>query len=146
MRADLLEFVTACGFKQWSNVTNPCFCCNSRRDDLYNFPASIATASWQQKDAKDYDKRVRANMLERRVNNSGTLLRLKDALRANEELGGFVLPLPFGELNLPAGVRLVELGDVTDIHSLAELETPATLFFFNAKGDFGLNFVCPLFA
>ena len=28
MRADLLEYVGACRFKQWSHVEHPCFCCD----------------------------------------------------------------------------------------------------------------------
>eukprot|EP00969_Alexandrium_andersonii_P289998 12818260-Alexandrium_andersonii.AAC.1 len=34
MRADLLEFVGALGFKAWPNEAHPCFCCNSHRDTL----------------------------------------------------------------------------------------------------------------
>ena len=34
MRADLLEFVSALGFRRWDNVLSPCFCCNSFRDDV----------------------------------------------------------------------------------------------------------------
>eukprot|EP00969_Alexandrium_andersonii_P350293 15432916-Alexandrium_andersonii.AAC.1 len=46
MRADLLEFVTACGFKTWSHVKCPCFCCTCVRDSLFDFPARVESSKW----------------------------------------------------------------------------------------------------
>ncbi len=59
--------------------------------------------------------------------------------------GGLSLLEDFDELNLPKGCRLLETGPVSDIHKVANLEVPAELTFFNARGDHGLNFLCPLF-
>eukprot|EP00959_Pyramimonas_sp_CCMP1952_P083276 1740596-Pyramimonas_sp.AAC.1 len=55
MRADLLEFVSSLGFRRWDNVLNPCMCCNTPKDDMFNFPLSVDTSTWEEKDAHAYE-------------------------------------------------------------------------------------------
>jgi hypothetical protein len=66
MRADLLEFVGACGFKTWANNSSPCFCCDCSKDDLFKFPANIATSTWVPRDAAMYNRMVQ-NSLKTRI-------------------------------------------------------------------------------
>ncbi len=62
MRADLLEFVSACGFKTWSNLENPCFCCTCKKESLFEFPANLASSTWQKRDAATYNDMVRQSI------------------------------------------------------------------------------------
>ena len=55
MRADLLEIVSACGFKTWQHVENPCFCCTSSKDRLFDFPTSIDGAGEEWSDRTKVD-------------------------------------------------------------------------------------------
>jgi hypothetical protein len=67
MRADLLEIVGMCGFKTWSNVLNPCFCCFATKDALFNFPASVESSSWMPKNVAEYNALVRQSLVKRIV-------------------------------------------------------------------------------
>eukprot|EP00969_Alexandrium_andersonii_P007688 335047-Alexandrium_andersonii.AAC.1 len=67
MRADLLEFVSACGFKSWSNVENPCFCCTASREQLFDFPPTMDT-TWQPRDRQLYQEMVQKCIMKRVVN------------------------------------------------------------------------------
>ena len=60
-------------------------------------------------------------------------------------VAGLVLRKPYEGLGLPAWVRIVESGPLTDIHGLADLELPVRLQFFDCHGINGLNFASPLF-
>jgi hypothetical protein len=89
---------------------------------------------------------VQQSVYRRDVTVDAVLRRLLSKLRVDDSIGGIGLLEPFRELQLPAGVRLLEAGPVTDIHRLDMIEVPAQLSFFDAKGDHGLNFICPLFS
>lgn len=67
MRADLLEFTGACGFKTWSNNDTPCFCCDCAKLDLFKFPANIATSTWVPRDANMYNRMVQRSLVTRTV-------------------------------------------------------------------------------
>jgi hypothetical protein len=87
MRADLLEFVGACGFKTWSNCENPCFCCTCSKTELYEFPANVETSAWNQRDAKEYNAMVQRSLFTRVVR-KGTFSRLVALLAFDERFGG----------------------------------------------------------
>ena len=150
MRADLLEIVTACGFTRWSNPTNPCWLCHCTRDQLFEFPASVEQSVWRPKDAADFAYRALASRTSRLVTDPGTLQRLRAALvvdgRHKNPVSGRSLVADFPELGLAAGHRLLPEGEVVDVWQLQHLETPVELVFFNARGDQGLNAICPLFS
>ena len=151
MRADLLEFVGACGFKTWADNDNPCFCCTAKKDELFDFPASIAASAWRDRDAAGYNEQVLQALVHRRLEagDGGVLARLLDALHFDTRpkgFGGLVIKADFPELALTKGMRLLEEGPVVDLHRVAEIRPPCTLSFFNCCGDHGLNFLCPLFS
>jgi hypothetical protein len=133
-RADLLEFVTACGFKTWANVENPCFCCNSKKTELYDFPANIQSSTWQPRDATQYNVMVQNSIYKVRVTSESALERLMLELRFDAAYGGLALVSDFAELGLPKGARLVQTGSITDLHAMGNLSVPAELTFFDSKG------------
>ena len=145
-RMDLEENCGCCGFKRSSNLENPCFCCDCHRDHLFDFPASVETSTWTPKDPTEYNTRVQRAIFKRLVTNVKQLQRLKDALAFDTRKDGYCglsLLQAFPELNLPKGARLLTNENVQDIHNLDTIEPPAELLFFDARGDHGLNFICP---
>ena len=146
MRADLLEIVTACGFKTWQNVDNPCFACMTNRDALFNFPASMDTAddSWQDRTAASHQAEILASIRKRTVNTKEDMVKLRKAMSCDGGFGGLALDKNYPALDLKKGFRLMEEGPVTDIHNLKDLVFPAVLTFFDSKGAAVLNHVCPL--
>ena len=152
MRADLLELVTACGFKNWANVANPCFCCHSRRDDLFAFPPSYEVSTWQPRDAKNYNEQVQRCLVELVVNRREQLDLLRSHLEFNSKFGGLAVVRNCAALGLAVGYRLMSVdGPTVDLHDVlhGKLEIPTAglkMKFFDSKEDFGLNFVCPLFS
>ena len=148
MIADLEEFANSCGFKRSTTVDHPCVCCKSSRDQLYEFPANIESSVWQRVDAAGYDAEVRRHVLKRWVTTTAELEALVGALGFDgrkDAPAGLVTRVAYPPLELPKGARLLEHGELADIHMLASLEVPAELFFFDTQGESGLNFVCPLF-
>eukprot|EP00969_Alexandrium_andersonii_P011293 491110-Alexandrium_andersonii.AAC.1 len=65
--------------------------------------------------------------MKRTVTTPGALKWLAEALLFDDESGGRGLRARFAELDLPAGSRLVEAGDVRDIHEIENLELPVEL-------------------
>ena len=148
MRADLEEFSNSCGFKRSTAVDRPCFCCKCSRETLFDFPANIESSLWEKVDGEAYDAQVRQHIRKCWVTTTAELEALVGALgvdgRANAP-AGLVTRAAYPPLNLPRGARLLEFGELVDIHDVASLEVPVELFFFDTQGDSGLNFVCPLF-
>lgn len=153
-RADLLELVSALGFKQWSHNVKPCWCCNATKDNWFNFPLNVATSAWTRTTSAEYDRYVRSCLTRVRVESARTLRALIRALEFDTRPGadgyhGLALMQDFhdGAVHLARGNRrLVADGEtVTDIHNLRHLQAPCELLFFNAKGDLCLNFVPLLF-
>lgn len=142
MRADLLEFVGACGFKTWSNADHPCFCCSCERGDLFEFRQA---KSWLVKDGASYDEMVRRSCIKVHVVSSSQLAELIGALCFDERYAGLALADGFPALGLPVGARLLQDGPVIDVHRLEHLAAPCSLSFFDSKGDHGLNLIFPLF-
>ena len=58
-RGDLLEMITAFGLKRWDSVDNPCFYCGCSRDTIFDFPESVATCCWADRDSVAFDIMVR---------------------------------------------------------------------------------------
>eukprot|EP00969_Alexandrium_andersonii_P003985 173063-Alexandrium_andersonii.AAC.1 len=55
MRADLLEFVGALGFKNWQHAERPCWCCHATQEGLHNYPDSFDDPWWGRRDAAAYN-------------------------------------------------------------------------------------------
>ena len=152
MRADLLEFCDACGFQRWSTLDMPCFCCFTPKAGLYDFPVVVAadhSDAWGsvRRDSKSYDEQVQASVFRIIVHNKEELDSLNAKLKfdfLDKGYGGKCLEI--AHRGVPAGARLMHLGPVQDYRDLDDIETPATLTFFDTQGDHGLNFICPLFA
>ena len=148
MRADLLEIVQACGFKTWSNVKTPCFCCDCSKANLFKFPPCMEASTWEPKDAEKYNEELQTAMLKTVVETPEMLRRLCAELYfapTKDGPGGLTLHRDFDDLGLPAGARLLEDGPIFDLHAVEKTTTPCTLTFFDTRGDHSLNFVCPLF-
>ena len=112
-------------------------------------PPSVAAASWERRDAAAYDDQVRRSVIKKEVSEEHVLAELVDRLGPDPRatpVAGLVLRKPYEELGLPAWVRIVESGPLTDIHSLADLQLPTELEFFDCMGSNGLNFASPMFA
>jgi len=132
MRADLLEIVGACGFKQWSNVDHPCFLCESSRAQLYEFPINMRAHQWVLRDASSYNHSVQQALMKREITTPAMLRTLADLLWFGPRSGGMPglsLREAFPEIDLPAGTRLIETGPLQDIHRVSEVDLPATLTF-----------------
>ena len=148
MRADLLEFVGACGFKTWQNSANPCFCCMAPHDDLWNFPPSFAANAWPDRDRAAYSEQVRRATQKRVVSTEEQMAELLRRLTLDGRANGWpglVLMRDFPEMELERGFRVIEAGRVVDIWALGDLALPVELSFFDCKGEHGLNLICPLF-
>ncbi len=144
-RADLLEFVSAFGFKSWSNCLNPCFMCGASRDALFEFPDCVDNCVWPLRDATAYNIMVQRSIKRVRIPNGGALRRPQSKMEWNPDLGGLVLSSDHGELHLKKGWRLMEDGAVVDLHDLQSIRLPSTFTFFDTANAMGLNFVSPLF-
>ena len=146
MRADLLEIVSACGFKTWQHVNNPCFCCTSDRDSLFEFPASIDGVGeiWGDRTQEDYEAAILDCMVSRQVDSQEDLDRLLEHMSFGGGHGGLALDRRYPALGLKKGHRLLAHGPVLDIHDLDHLIFPCTLSFFDSKGQATLNHICPL--
>ena len=73
MRADLLEFVGALGFRNWSDVRKPCFLCNATKTKLFEFPASVEATTWELATATSYAASVAKVFVRVRVEHMPTL-------------------------------------------------------------------------
>lgn len=87
MRADLLEFTGACGFKNWANNENPCFCCTCPKHELYDFPANMESSQWRPRDAVEYNTMVQRCLFTRVVSRV-IFGRLKLCLKFDDRYGG----------------------------------------------------------
>lgn len=144
-RADLLEFVGAAGFKQWSNNTNPCWCCGSPKSHLYKFPTSMANCIWAPRDSAAYDCMVRNSTKRVHITDKRVLKLLLRQLELNDDAGGLALKADFPLLGLKKGWRLIEEDSIHDVHEAESVELPATFCFFDKNCGVGLNHLCPLF-
>ena len=146
MRADLLEIVTACGFKTWQHVENPCFCCSSTKANLFQFPASIdgATEDWTDRTKVEYEAAILDCMVSRQVDSQEDLDGLLEVMSFGGGFGGLALDRHYPALGLRKGHRLLEHGPVTNIHDLTKLTFPCTLHFFDSREQHTLNHICPL--
>ena len=148
VRADLLEFVTSLGFKNWANVSRPCFVCDVTKDKMFDFPDSHDDCTWATVDGATYDRAVQASVKRIRVNEA-QLKALVENLKFDHRRNGYAGLVLLDDLpivGLKAGHRLVEEGPVFDLHALGSLKAPCLLTFFNCEGNVGLNFVCNLFS
>ena len=150
MRADLLEFWQACGFKNWRSANHPCFCCVAPSEQLWDFPASIAASEWPERDEGVYMEQIDRALVKRNVASRDLLHALVTALKFDtrkDGWGGLVLLRDFVDLDLSRGMRLVEAGPVHELDKdkILAIALPAELTFFDCKADSGLSFVCPLF-
>ena len=149
MRADLEEFSAACGFKRWSNLAHPCWCCTTAKHELYDFPPQVVGSLWsgRKRDADLYRALVHDSMLVLDIETKEQLDGIRGSLtfddRLKDSYGG--LCLMAAAFGLPKGARLLEMGPVKDLHQLNDLEAPCKLHFFDSQGNHGLNFICPLF-
>lgn len=129
MRADMLEFVTAGGFKSWSNVVNPCLCCGSPKPDLFKFPKkNMKDSIWQPRDKEAYELMLQQSIVKKYIPDKRTLKLLLRNMAFDEDAGG--LAISGDTLGLRKGLRLIEAGPIFDVHRVADIETPAELVFF----------------
>ena len=73
-------------------------------------------------------------MIRRDVTEEHVLAELVERLGPDprrDSVAGLVLRSPYEELGLPSWVRIVESASLTDIHSLARVQLPAQLKFFD---------------
>ena len=148
MRADLLEFVSACGFKTWANNDNPCFCCDVAKDQMHEFPPAMRLSKWTPRAAATYDEQVRQSLKHVHIEDDDVLQEVLSCLQWDAKHGGLAVPngTRFPTLGLEPGDRLVQEGQVGDLYNLSSVSAPADLVFFQTKGFHGLNFIFPLFA
>ncbi|CAK0855078.1 unnamed protein product [Prorocentrum cordatum] len=66
-------------------------------------------------------------------------------MHLDDALGGYGLHTSFPELGLEKGYRLIEDGNLHDVHALKDADVPIDLTFFNTTVNMGLNLICPLF-
>ena len=146
MRADLLEIVSACGFKTWQHVDNPCFCCTSDKASLFEFPASIdgAGEDWADRTKEGYEAAILDCMVSRQMDSKEDLDGLLAVMSFDGGWGGLALDRDYPDLGLSKGHRLLEHGPVTDICDLSQLTFPCTLHFFDSRNQATLNHICPL--
>ena len=145
MRADILEFVQAVGYKQWSNVLNPCFACGSSRADLYKFPKTMCKSIWCPRDKEAYRTMVAASTTIRHIPDRRTLKILLRCMDFDEKLGGFAVVRDCTALGLDRGWRLLPEGNLYDVHKVSELVPPCDLHFFDKRNAVGLNHICALY-
>eukprot|EP00969_Alexandrium_andersonii_P034139 1492994-Alexandrium_andersonii.AAC.1 len=146
MRADLLEFTSALGFVNWSNLNKPCFCCNATGANMHDYPPFDAP-TWSMTDPSTYNQLVQHRVVTKAFDAPGLAL-LRSKLRFDHRRDGFVglaLLEDVPQLGLRRGLRLMEAGPVVDLHRLQDIQAPATLHFFDCQAEKMLNFVSPLF-
>ncbi len=129
MRADLLEFVGAVGFKQWGNTRNPCFCCGTPKSDLFAFPRTMSESRWAPRDATAYEHMVRNATVRVQIQDKRMLKLLMRSLRLDADCGGLALMDDFPLPGLKKGYRVIEEDSVTDVHNLDGIGLPATICF-----------------
>ena len=146
MRADLLEFTGALGFKNWDDKLHPCFVCAATLADMYNWPTSIETLVWALKDMAKYMAEVQAATVAIRVD-AAQLALLKTKLTTDHPRGmtGLGLAEDLPALGLQRGSVLVVDGSLADLRDIWALEAPADLLFFRNHDNHSLNFLCVLF-
>ncbi|CAK0840011.1 unnamed protein product, partial [Prorocentrum cordatum] len=145
IRADLLEITSSLGFRNWQNPVNPCFVCSCIKRDLYSFPATVAQSVWFPRDKDAYRAMVRLALKTVTVATPQMLTGLLRCARFDDDYGGYAVFQQYAPLGLKAGYRLIESGQVRDLHALHELVLPARLQFFDSGNSFGLNLLCSLF-
>ena len=145
MRADLLEFVDACGFRRWDSVENPCFCCTCRRDDCFDFPMSVEACTWEPRSSNVYRKMVHDSVVEREVVTMEQLRELCSIMSFDTPHGGLSLAARCESLDLGIGHRLMERGPVKELTDVTSLELPARLSFIVPNAQASPKFVCPMF-
>eukprot|EP00959_Pyramimonas_sp_CCMP1952_P243250 5084637-Pyramimonas_sp.AAC.1 len=145
LRADLLEIFERVGVKTFANVINPCFGRSAHKTQLYNFPVSMEAMEWVRRDEVAYNIMMHRSLVTRTVTTPQQLHRLMNCMSLDEDIGGYGLHAPFPELDIQKGHRLIEDGQLHDIHALKDCELPIALTFFNTCINMGLNLICPLF-
>ena len=131
MRADLLEFVTACGFVNWRDIDRPCFLCNAPKSDMFNFPPSMDACHWVMMDKKAYQETVEELIVRRRIDTPESLQDLLKHCHFSSKYGGRSIVQDYPPLALTAGMRLMEAGRVFDLadEALTSLALPLDLVF-----------------
>ena len=81
-------------------------------------------------DQAAYQEQAEASIVRRRVETHVQMEGLLAAMCFSEKWGGRALYLNFPELALTRGMRLMEVGPVTDVAELGHLEFPCDLTFF----------------
>ena len=89
MCADLLEFWQACGFKNWRSSTHPCFCCMCDRDQLWEFPPSVAASEWPLRDEEVYKQQMDLALVKREIASRDLLHALIAALSFDTRKDGW---------------------------------------------------------
>lgn len=145
-RADLLEFTSCLGFRNWSNLRNPCFLCGCSRDSMFDFPEEMTDCVWPVRDAEAYRIMVQRSTKRIRVPSRAVLDLILDKCEWDPGVPGLALIEDIEEMGLKRGWRLMENGAITDLHDFSRLRFPATLSFFDAANVMGLNFVAPIFS
>ena len=143
MRADLLEFTTALGFKTWANNDKPCFCCSVDKASLYEFPATYRNTRFEPLTAEAFAALV-ARSLTTVTFDKPSFLQLQRWLSFDTGSPGLRLLVPMA--GLEAGARVLVGGDVVDLKTLHELVPPASITFFKPGGMLLLNFISELFS
>lgn len=147
-RADLLEMQQSLGFKNWANVEHPCFCCRTRKVEMFEFDRTVEATRWRERDDSTWRAEVAASMTRRKLgaHQRGLLKQLLRVCEFDANRGGLVLTEDFPPLQLHCGHRLIENEYVDDIHDVASIELPAFLDFFDTTRVAQLNMISPLFS
>ena len=143
MRADLLEFTTALGFKTWANNDKPCFCCSVDKASLYEFPATYRNTRFEPLTAEAFAALV-ARSLTTVTFDEPSFLQLQRWLSFDTGSPGLRLLVPMA--GLEAGARVLVGGDVVDLKALHELVPPVSITFLKPGGMLFLNFISELFS
>ncbi|CAK0829606.1 unnamed protein product, partial [Prorocentrum cordatum] len=142
MRADLLEIHQACGFMLWDHVEHPCWACNCHRDQLFEFPLSVASCPWVDKGPVEYAEMMRSAVKMVPITSKAQFKRLLRCCRRDPDLWGLGTWCNFNELGLP--------GAATDAHELGEVggqigpRRPVQLHFFDVHSHAGIDFAAPI--
>eukprot|EP00959_Pyramimonas_sp_CCMP1952_P472787 9500626-Pyramimonas_sp.AAC.1 len=101
--------------------------------------------AWLQRDATAYDITLMRALVKREVHDKRALKNLMKSMAFGDKSSGCTLCEDFAPLDLKKGCRLIEAGEVVDVHDLMSIELPAVFTFFDTNINMGLNVVCPLF-
>ena len=88
MRADLLEYVCALGFRSFSDGIRPCLKCGTTPEDMYNFPATVETASWSMVVQEAYQAQVEASIVCKRCKGADLWLLRSELKRGKRRKSG----------------------------------------------------------